>query len=375
MKFRELFSDGPVNTERQIELDFGKALPVLCLPFVHCFIECTPSEGLDHGIPFLFDYVIGSPISAPMFVFCMGVCIAYTKKNSASDLAKRAGKLFLIGMLLNICRFLFPYLIGYAITGEAGKYLEPLLYRVLGNDILQFASLSFLCIALFVKLKIPDVIMLLLSFGASLIGWGFNDVDLGNSAANVILGHFIGTEDAAGLVISDFPLLNWLIVPVAGYVFGRLLLRVRDKDAFYLRIFPIPLVLSVSFLIVEYFLGIGMNRPGGENTYYHATTYDVIAFIALTVGLLGVYRFVGKIMPEKIRAFLTGVSRGITSIYCIHWVFVVLITNVLLYVVRGTQELPVWQTLVLSFAILVISLILSQLWRKYKKGKAQHEKA
>ena len=375
MKFRELFSDGPVNTGRQTELDLGKALPVLCLPFVHCFIECTASEGLDHGIPFFFDYVVGSPMSAPMFVFCMGVGIAYTKNNSAPDLAKRAGKLFLIGMLLNVCRFLLPYLAGYAITGEAGKYLEPLVYRVFGNDILQFASLCFLCIALFVKLKIPDGIMLLLSFGASLIGWGLNDVDLGNNASNVILGHFIGTEDTAGLVVSDFPLLNWLIVPVAGYVFGKLLRRVRDKDAFYRRVSPIPLVLSVLFLVLEYFIGIGMNRPGGENTYYHATTYDVLAFIALTVGLFGVYNFVRKLLPEKIRAFLTSVSRGITSIYCIHWVFVVWITNVLLYVVSGTQELPVWQTLVLSFAILAVTLILSQLWRKYKKGKAQYEKA
>ena len=372
MKFRELFSAGPVNTGRQAELDLGKALPVLCLPFVHCIIECTASEGLDHGIPFLFDYVIGSPISAPMFMFCMGVCIVYAKNNSVSDLAKRAGKLFLIGMLLNVCRFLLPFLAGYAVTGEAEKYLEPLVYRVFGNDILQFASLCFLCIALFVKLKIPDGLMLLLSFGASLIGWGLNDVDLGNSAANVILGHFIGTEDAAGLVVSDFPLLNWLIVPVAGFVFGGILRRVRDKDAFYRRISPIPLVLSVLFLVIEYFVGIGMNRPGGENTYYHATTYDVLAFIALTVGLLGVYCFLWKVLPKKITAFLKSVSRGITSIYCIHWVFVVWVTNVLLYVVRGTQELPVWQTLVLSFAILVASLILSQLWRKFKKGKSKN---
>jgi len=375
MRFREIFSGDPVNAGRQLELDFGKAIPVLCLPFVHCFIECTSPEGLDHGIPFLFDYVIGSPISAPMFMFCMGVGIAYTKKNSASALAKRAGKLFLIGLLLNVFRYLVPYLAGYGITGDAEKYLEPLVYRVFGNDILQFASLCLFCIALFIKLKVPDSLMLLTSFGASLIGWGCSDIDLKNSAANLILGHLIGTEDSAGLVVSDFPLLNWMIVPVAGYVFGKLLLRVRDKDAFYSRIFAVPLVLSASFLILEYFAGIGMNRPGGENTYYHATTYDVLAFIALTVGLLGVYHFICKHLPPKIGKFLIGVSRGITSIYCIHWVFVTWITNVLLYVIRGTQELPVWQTLLLSLAILVVSLILSQLWRKFKKGKTKNEKA
>lgn len=60
MKFRELFSDNPINTGRQFEVDIGKAIPVLCLPFVHCFIECTSLEGLNHGVPFLFDYVIGA---------------------------------------------------------------------------------------------------------------------------------------------------------------------------------------------------------------------------------------------------------------------------------------------------------------------------
>ena len=374
MKFKELLHDSPVNIGRQTELDIGKAIPVLCLPFVHCFIECTSAEGLDHGVPFVFDYIIGSPISAPMFMFCMGAVIVYAKKNSAAALALRAGRLFIVGLLLNVFRFLIPYLIGYGITGDAEKYLIPLVYRVFGNDILQFASLFFLCIALFVKLKIPDTVMLLLSFAFSLVGWWLNGTDLNNGAANLILGHFIGTEDAAELVISDFPLLNWLAVPVSGYVFGKLLLRVKNKDAFYLRVFPIPLVLSSAFLVIEYFAGIGMNRPGGENTYYHATAYDIIAFIALTVGLIGVYHFTAKILPKKCKAFLISVSRGITSVYCIHWVFVVFITNVVLYVIRGTQELEVWQTLILSSAILLVTLVLSQLWRKYKKGKLHHEK-
>jgi hypothetical protein len=50
-----------------------------------------------------------------------------------------------------------------------------------------------------------------------------------------MLGSFIGTEDETGLLISDFPLLIWLIVPVSGICFGRLLIRIRpeDKGKFY----------------------------------------------------------------------------------------------------------------------------------------------
>lgn len=80
------------------------------MAFVHCIIECTAPEALDHGIPFLFDYVIGSPISAPMFMFAMGIGICYSRKQGAKELAKRALRMYLIGLLLNVCRFLIPYL-------------------------------------------------------------------------------------------------------------------------------------------------------------------------------------------------------------------------------------------------------------------------
>ncbi len=41
-----LFEKEAVNSGRQNELDLAKAVPILCLPFVHCFIECTADEGL-----------------------------------------------------------------------------------------------------------------------------------------------------------------------------------------------------------------------------------------------------------------------------------------------------------------------------------------
>ena len=78
MNFRDLFADKPVNTGRQNALDLGKAFPILCLPFVHTFIECTTDAGLGHGIPYLFDSIIGGPFSAPMWMFAMGIGILYT---------------------------------------------------------------------------------------------------------------------------------------------------------------------------------------------------------------------------------------------------------------------------------------------------------
>ena len=101
---REIFAETPVNSGRQMELDLGKALPILALPFVHCFIECTTDAGLAHGIPYLFDSVIGGPFSAPMWMFAMGVGIVYSHKTNLKQFARRGAGLFGIFFLLNICR-------------------------------------------------------------------------------------------------------------------------------------------------------------------------------------------------------------------------------------------------------------------------------
>ena len=126
-KFKsEVFSKEICNTGRQTELDIGKALPILCLAFVHCVIECCTEEQLLSGIPFVFDAIIGGPLGAPMFMFCMGATIHFAKKRAPGDIAQRGVHLLLMGVLLNIFRFFIPFMIGYAITGNAEKYLVPL---------------------------------------------------------------------------------------------------------------------------------------------------------------------------------------------------------------------------------------------------------
>jgi hypothetical protein len=97
-KFRsEVFTVEGSNTGRQTELDIGKALPILCLPFVHCVIECCTEEQLLSGLPFAFDSIIGGPFSAPMFLFCMGATVHYSKTGSPREMAARGLRLLFDG--------------------------------------------------------------------------------------------------------------------------------------------------------------------------------------------------------------------------------------------------------------------------------------
>ena len=369
----ELFADVKINTTRQPELDVAKALPILCLPFVHVIIECTSEEGLLHGIPFLFDAIIGAPFSAPMFMFAMGIGIAYTSVLIYKSPAKRFLKLMAVGYALNICRFLIPYLLGYALTKDTAQYIEPLWYKVFGNDILQFAPLALLAMGLFFRMKMSKTSMFVTALAMSLVGWMLNGTDFHNPALNIFMGNFIGTEQADGLLISDWPLLNWLIIPVCGYIFGEYLLRVKDKKKFYLWLMPILLVPLIYFPLAIHY-ETGMFMPG-ENAYYHAVTYELLVYICLSAGLLGVYYFLLRYIPERLMRFFEMISRNITAFYCIHWVLISFSVSVFLYIKNGTQELPVSGSLFLSFVICVLTAVIIHIRDKNrKKGMKADEK-
>ena len=107
MKLRDkIFSDKPVNLDRQWELDLARSVIIFCLALIHCTIECTSDEGLVSGIPYLFDTIIGGPFSAPMYMFVMGIGMAYTKKNTPEHHFRRGLHIFVLGYILNICEIL-----------------------------------------------------------------------------------------------------------------------------------------------------------------------------------------------------------------------------------------------------------------------------
>lgn len=365
---RHFLSDNEINSGRQNELDLAKAVLAFCLALVHCIIECTSDEGLTSGIPYLFDTIIGGPFGAPMFMFVMGVGMVYTAKNRPEDHLARGFKLFVGAYIFNACRFFMPYMIGYGITGEHEKYIEPLMYKVLGNDILTFAGLAMMLIALLIKYKVSNVGLVVISIIFSVVGTMLIGVDVGAPLGNIFLGYLIGTEDAAGMVLSDFPLLNWLIFPACGYVFGSVLKRVKDKDSFYL-IVSIPALVAAA---IYFAFGLHYNRGmfgEGQNCYYHMIVGDALASLALNIGMLGVYHFVSKVLPRTIMKLSRNISANLTAVYCIHWVLVSFIVNIFIYIVRGTQELPAGLTLLLGSAISVASIIIAHYFHTWKKRR------
>lgn len=374
IKIRDkIFSSNEINTSRQWELDVARSVIIFCLALIHVTIECTSDEGLCSGIPYLFDTIIGGPFSAPMYMFVMGIGMAYTKDNSPAAHFSRGVKIFVFAYVLNICRFLIPYSIGYAVTGDYAEYIEPLLYKVLGNDILTFAGIAMMVMALFIKLGFSDRLMIATATAMCALGTLLNGIDAGNPLGNIFLGYLIGTEDAAGMVLSDFPVLNWMLFPVCGYAFGHVLKRVKNKDLFYLT-FSLPaLAAAAVYFTIGIYRETGMFGEG-QNCYYHMIFSDVLASLCLTVGMIGLYYFIMKIMPSRLFGIALNISEHITEIYFIHWVIVSFVVNLFMYIMRGTTLLTPLQVVVLGTAISIVSIVIANSITKFKERGRNIEK-
>ena len=375
---KDCFANERVNLGRQSELDLGRAIPVFCLPFVHTVIECTPVERIDEPIPWFFNILIGQPFGAPMFIFAMGACLLYTRHSDAKSIQKRGLILFLAGFLLNFCRFVVPYLIGYAITGETEKFIDPIFYKWFGNDILQFAGLSMMLLGTLIGAHVSNVMLLVIAGAMSIFGSLVRHVDFGITPLNIALGHFIGTQEDNGFVMSDFPLMNWFILPVCGYLFGKVLLHLKDKVTFYKIVSPVIIIAYTIFFVWECMHDIGQVGKGAtlvdsENAYYHILWYDVLGFIIFDIGVLGLWYYLMNHFPKWLFDFCTALSRNITRVYVIHWIFVTMLTNVVFYVIRGTQEMPIGPTLLLSAVILAFTFPLALLWEKKSRERKERK--
>ena len=374
------FSKEPCNTGRQFELDLFRAILIYRFAVIHVFVEATPPENLDVlGIPYYFDSVVGGVIGPTRFMIFMGIALAYTRHGTPKEVFQRGVRIGIVGFVLNIFRYLIPSLIGYAISGDAEKYIYELPYLIFGNDILQFASLSMMLMALLLHFKLSPHKIFGVSLVLSVIGTIFRSVDLHNNVLNVIAGHFIGIETVSGdpYIYSDFPLLIWFIFYAFGYLFGYYYTRLKDKDRFYLTVSPICLVIAAAFCIWEIHGGFGMMMGEGANVFYHMHTVEAFICILACVGSMMTFNFAAKLVPEKLKKPIESISRNVNTSYCIHWVLVWWIVDLLIYCVKGDTYLAPLPAYFLGLVISIVAMLLAEGWVRFKmnyKRKKAYEK-
>lgn len=315
--------------------------------------EINPSYG------FIVGNVLGRPYAAPIFMFCMEVGIVYSRRSQWDIMVKRGITLFLLGILVNVFEFFLPYYVCGTLLGSwdifpiAGGLL---LFCV---DILAFAGLSFILMGILKKFELSNKKLIVIALLMSIIGSLLRGTDLGIPVLNLIFGNFIGT--AGGF--TAFPLFNWFIFPIAGYIWGQYFIRAKDKGEFF-EFWYILLILSILYFIIS------TNHWGGVlsddvHLYYFLNTLDAVFCIINAHAVIGLCYAVMKYLPDAVIKAFSILSSNINRIYIAQWLFIPLAVIFISYLFKDLVLTDLVSSII-AIAMLLLSTVCAIYYKKLR---------
>mgnify|MGYP003295684810 CR=1 FL=1 len=372
--FKKMLSRDDVNTGRQIEIDIAKAVCIIFMIVCHAFEQIPNIEGSAGVFEFIEMRIFNTLLGATLFMFCMGIGLAYSRNNDPKKIILRGATLLLIAFALSFIRLPFFAMIINAIFPGSIPWID-IIIEMLANDILYFAGLAMMLFGLLKLLKFKWWGILIVGFALSIAGNFLNNIEIPNNIGNALVGWFIGTKTTmleGYITTSYFPLFNWFIMVASGYSFGCLYKKVQDKKLFFL-VFGI-----ISALLVGAYIGICL-----PNKYlffqedfictYHITTIDAIASMFAAVTVFAVYYALSFILPKFLLSGASHLSRYINTVYCIQWFFYGNATIIYMVffpdVVHGPWIIILWAIIVAIISITLGWLYKTVLPRYIKKRK------
>ena len=316
--FAGLFSKEEVNTGRQWSFDFAKFIAIVGMVLVHTFIYIWDEDGLEQGFQYRLNNIYGGVLAAPVFMFAMGVGVAYSRRTDGRTMFLRGIKLFVAGYLLNAVRCLPQLLLWKAGYGE--QHYDWFVEEINLFDILPFAGIAFMLFALLRWMKASPTVILLVGLALSVFGTFVRSIDMGSTALNMLCYPFIGIH--VGEIWSSFPLANWFIFVAAGYWFGKLIRRCNDMDYLFALLVPATGFIFTVCMIYLTTHETGMFSDINDDYFYYLTPFDAFVCIMGAILVAGIGHFLMPHEPQVIQQEVKQVSSDVTRIYLIHWVFV-----------------------------------------------------
>ena len=362
----KLFGKEEVNISRQFEFDMAKAVCIIGMVFVHCFEELPMSESLENGTAsYIFLTILNTIFGAGTFMISMGLGIAYSWKGNADKLIKRGILLFVLGYVLNAARCgILETVLAFTTKPDLKTYLTTSYFL---DDILQFAGMALLFFGLLKKLHFSDLALFITAFAMSTVGSFFRFLDLGSQELNMFLGVLIGTVDPVNPnAFAPFPLSNWFIIVVLGYLYAKALRRCTNIKKYYAISFPVSAVLLVAYMAFAVPLKLGIFNDD-MNYYYQLTVPETLVLLTGAVFATGLYHYVSLLFSNPIKKAIEKISVNLNKIYLIHWV---ILGNLSVVLKNSNKELTNgWLLLALGTAIFVVSVLIAEAIPSRKEKK------
>jgi len=305
-----------VNRGRQPEFDLAKAAALFFMIIIHVADNMGSIMETKGTVPVILDF-IGGPLAAPVFMFAMGVGMVYTRHDAPEDFAKRGVHLLLLGYVLNFFRETILIIAAHVFSVET-SYDKSLIDTIGTVDILHFAGITFLLVALFKKLKADPKRILAAALIMQAAGCLANGL-FGNlpKALQYLLGLLFYTNKYV-----SFPALLWFIYPAAGIAFGSLLQRVTDRDAFYRKTGAIAAVSLAAVTMGTMATNTNLLSYFMDTSYYKQNFFSTLWILSIVLLFTGGCFFVSKRIGGKAEALIRSTSAQVNTIYIIQWLLI-----------------------------------------------------
>lgn len=319
----------PINY-RFKDFDLARGIAIIFMILQHSFwvFGKYPTTNSFDSISIEIAITLGG-ISAPVFMFLMGLFFGFKKEKSIKYGLTRGVKLIGLGYVLNIFRFVIPFSIGtelmlidYPVLFEG--FPSPI-WEIFFLDILQFAGLALIILTLIKKYcrekESYSFIIAMLAIFLAL----FSSFFITNSPLDFFLGYFWSNS------YSGFPLFPTLFYPMIGLIIGQRL-RKRDflknniieKVQFHALILTLIGILTagfvVYFLISIFIVQIEMSITLELTERVFLTPCLMLLFFLLIFPLFNI--IVSERAKNPIFNYIYFLSKHITVIYIIQWILI-----------------------------------------------------
>jgi uncharacterized membrane protein len=313
------------QNNRLLSIDLARGLAVFFMIAVHT-LEVFANQEVKNSVFGQIIEFLGGPPAAPVFMTLMGFSFIYSTKSELKPKLFRGFKIFLTGYLLNILRGVIPFSISSYLNMDIakafpiGKLNEWTILTIV--DILQFAGIALMIMAVIQAFKINKYLILLSAFLISMISpflWGIK-IDI--PIIDQVLELFWGDQPIEFSFIANkiaFPVFPWLTFPLLGMFLGETFKNSIDS----LRTFTYFGIAGIVVILIGGAISYN-NLTYHFNDYYHSRQGAMVLMCGFVLLWLYVTKLIIDTVPENsFFDLLFTWSKGVTNIYFVQWIIII----------------------------------------------------
>lgn len=315
---------------------------------------------------YIIDY-FGKLCSFIPFLFVIGATLNF-KNKPTSYYFKRGIIIFAIASAAQLTYGISAALIVSSVFPESGGLAY--LHIAFSANFLHTIAFCYLIFGILRAVKLRGILLRIVVLVVAAIFCFVKESSLIFDSPYNILDQVVGFFlPSAGQ--SEFPLFAWFIIFALGYIFGYALREIKNKKLFYIIAIIVGVIACVVVLCVSSNDEQTMYTilTNGVLSYYWISPVDAISSCIIAAGIVGIFYFITKALPEKIIKPINKQYDVLFAAYIFQMYLFLIIAIIKITAFDSTSYTNVLEYWLLFILFLVLLVVILNIYRVYIKNK------